>query len=143
MPDQLIARLDEIPESTQLLSHREEIALLQVRICELLQSLSPEAKGKEKIWREIGEVVERKARLIGKEAKLLGDLRQAVPTEQVLTLIAAIKYIIYNHVQDRETRAAINEKIDRLIEGANLTGWVERITDRGIQRHLYGVRPGT
>ena len=64
----------------------------------------------------IAKTILLKNRVINQEAKLLVGKRQVISIERLMTLLAAIQRVIFRHVPDPQTRAAIYEAMHQLIE---------------------------
>ncbi len=117
LPDSLIGRYEEAQADSDLRSLHRDIAILQVRIVELCQLVrhdgSPET---DRWWGMIAKTILLKNRVINQEAKLLVGKRQVISIERLMTLLAAIQRVIFRHVPDPQTQAAISEAIHELVE---------------------------
>lgn len=58
-------------------------------------------------WKEVGDLLDRRARLASAELARLSKLQQFVSNEQVLVLIAAIVDLVNEHVKDRNAVLSI------------------------------------
>jgi hypothetical protein len=66
-------------------------------------------------WREIGEAIEQRRKLVDSEQKRLIALQQVITAESALTLMGTLVDIITTHVTDQPTLAQIVADIQALI----------------------------
>jgi hypothetical protein len=62
-------------------------------------------------WREVGDVLEQRRRIIDSERKRLIDLRQVITVERALTMAGGILGVIRQHVSDAKLLDAIADDI--------------------------------
>jgi hypothetical protein len=67
-------------------------------------------------WREIGEAIEQRRKLVQSEQKRLVALQQVITAESALTLMGRLVDIITTHVRDRPTLGKIVADIQALTE---------------------------
>ncbi len=116
LPDRLIGRYEEGQAAADLRSLRSEIALLQVRIIELLGQLKDASPENKPIWDMIGKAIMLKAKVLRQESKLCVDKRQMIPVDEVMVLVVAMFDVIHRHVTDQKVKVAIDEELWQLLE---------------------------
>ena len=94
-------------------SLKEEIALMHVRICQLLQALQDEKADDRAIWQEIRTTALCKAKLVNAESKRLQIEREYFTTEQGISMLQRIAESVRRHVDDDDAVAAIARDIYR------------------------------
>lgn len=110
LPDALRYRYEVARDDEDLLSLRDEIALLDIRITELLGS-SPN----DDTWAQVVGLFEQRRKLAESEHKRLVTLKQYVSVEQVYAFIGALGGILREHVTDRRALAAIQRDLSGLL----------------------------
>ena len=121
LPDRLIGRYEEGQAAADLRSLRSEIALLQVRIIELLGQLKDASPENKPIWEMIGNAIMLKAKMLRHESKLRVDKRQMIPVDEMMVLVAALCDVINRHVTDPKIKAAISEDLRQLLDKNSMT----------------------
>ena len=116
-----LARYKEAVSDPLWLTLRKEIALVQMRITELLDSLGSANGNTDKIWREIGSLLDRKQRLADSERRLLYEMKQTVTIEQLMLFMSAFAAAVEKHVADPQVRGAIQIEFDKLARRADPT----------------------
>jgi hypothetical protein len=116
LPSQLSKRYREALTDTELLSLRDDIALIDARVTELLETLEDNPSA----WKAITELLETRRRLVDSERRRLADLQQMMTAEQAMTMLAVIVDTVKRHVTDTETLRAITQDVSRLTERNNL-----------------------
>lgn len=155
LPARLAANYERAASDADLLVLREDIALVDTRLADLLgrvdsgesgeawrkardafnmlkdglaQSDTVAAKaGMTKLdeiitrgrsdhfaWREIGDLLDRRERLVRSERRRMVELQQMITNEQALTMMSAIVALVKEHVDDKHALAAISDGIRRL-----------------------------
>ncbi len=148
----IFARSLEDPELTKL---RKDLAIVETRLVDLIQSLSSEQSGtlwkqlRKKqlelkrskpnsakatkllkeigeliqrgssdhfIWKEIGQQIELRRRLLDSETKRVLAAHQVMTAEEVKILIDAVATLIRDHVKDRQTLQKITEGLIEFID---------------------------
>ena len=107
LPARLTERYREAQADQRLLELREEIALIDARLCELLPTED---------WAQILQVIEQRRRLVVSENRRLVEAGQMLSVEQAMLMIAALTDIIKVHVTDRKLLAAITADVAKLID---------------------------
>ena len=115
LPTRLAARYQEALADQEILSLHEDIALLDLRIWELLGSGKKTPNAVE--WFAVEQALDLRRRLVDSERKRLVDMQQLMTTEQAMTLLAAVVDTVRKHVHDRHALAAISQDISRLVAG--------------------------
>lgn len=118
LPDRLAGRYEEALHDARLIELRDDIALADARIVELLQKLNPDSpkRGDKSTWRQIMKLVRQRRLLAQAEWRRLCALRQVMTTEQAEALLAAVVAAIKRHVSDRMTLAAISAELQHVAE---------------------------
>jgi len=107
LTSQLTERYQAAQNDQLLLELREEIALIDVRLIDLLTVED---------WEQIYEVIEQRRRLVVSENRRLVEAGQMLSVEQAMLMIAALTDIINTHVTDRKLLAAITADVSKLID---------------------------
>jgi hypothetical protein len=156
LPANIKSRYEEVREDETLTNLREEVALIETRVHEVLSALDAkdsaelwqdierefhqfrsahqagdqqeaskhlravtglieEGASQQSKWREIGELVERKRKLVESERKREKALQAYVPLERFSILITAIDEIIRRNVNDDEVMRDIAREIKQTI----------------------------
>jgi hypothetical protein len=113
LPTRLAARLAESEADPNQTSVREEAALIQTRITDLLERLDqdmPETVVRE-IWREIQELIEHKRKLAESEIRRVALSQRVMTPEQAAVLTATLTDAVFRNVHDRDTLEAIRRDI--------------------------------
>lgn len=109
LPARLTERYHEALADTELLALRDEIAVLDARLSEVLAEDDPVG------WPDVVAIMEQRRKLVESERKRLVDMQQMITTEQAMLLIAAISDAVRRHVDDRTILAAISADVARII----------------------------
>lgn len=144
LPTRLAARYHEAQADPALLALREEIALADARLADLLARVDTgesgalwrqlrEAAAKTPAdlaamadlivrgaadyaaWDEVGRVLDQRRRLVESERKRLVEAQQMLSAEQAMVLLAVVTDTIRRHIHDRDVLAAISADIGRLV----------------------------
>lgn len=102
LPERLASRYEAALADKDLLSLRDEIALIDSRIFGLLPNAANAAN-----WEEIADNLELRRRLTESEFKRLHALQQLLTIEQAMTLVGRLLAIVRTHVSDQSILAAI------------------------------------
>jgi len=143
LPARLAERYDIARDDTELLSMREELALVDTRLVDVLsrveqgdapdtlalisdalrggeieraRALAAGAAGDWAVWREVQSLVRERRALVESERKRLIELRQTVTVEQVMVLIGRLSALIERYVPDPATRAQIGRELRGVLE---------------------------
>lgn len=112
LPAQLSERYREALADTDLLSLRDDIALVDARVTELLETLEDNPAA----WDAITDLFETRRKLVDSERRRLVDLQQMMTAEQAMTMLAVIVDIVKQHVTDPAELQAIAQDIGRIAE---------------------------
>lgn len=119
LPKGLAAHYSAARSDRELLGLREEIALVDARMMQLLEQASTSRRRDVgvKAWKTLVFLIEQRRKLVETEAKRLKDLQQLISVERAMTLIAAVADLVRQHVSDRAQLAAISAGLLRLTSG--------------------------
>lgn len=74
-------------------------------------------------WREVGDLLDRRERLVRSERRRLVELQQTMTIEQAMVFTGAVIALVDQHVTDQHARAAISDGIRRIVSaGSRDTG---------------------
>jgi hypothetical protein len=117
LPGHLVAAYERALADPTLLSLRDEVALTDAMIAELLGQLddhSPDTKYR-RVFRQIGRLIERRRRLVETEVRHIVLAREMLTAEEALTLVESIVAIMTRYLPDPTERQRIAEEIHALI----------------------------
>ena len=114
IPDRLVGRFREALADEERHDLRDEIALAEAKIDDLLSEMVRGESDEAWAWNDVERWTARKARLVVADARLARERRQTVSAEEVMALVAGILDAIRRHVPDRQTRAALARDIRAL-----------------------------
>jgi hypothetical protein len=120
LPGHLLAAYERALTDPKLLSLRDEVALTDAMIAELLRQLdddSPASKYR-RIFRQIGRLIERRRRLVETEVRHIVLAREMLTAEETLTLVESIVAVVTRYLPDPSDRQAIAEEIHALVSTA-------------------------
>ncbi len=156
MPKRLLEQYERAANDGDLLVMRDDIAIIDTRLAELLSKLDSGetgaawAKAMENYaalqdaiaagdaaglkssldamggalrrgqagyhaWREVGEMLDLRRKLVESERKRLVQLSQMVTAEQAMVLVMAVTKLVKEHVDDQRALIAISDGIRRII----------------------------
>lgn len=160
LPPRLLERFQQSSDDPDLLNLRDDIALVDSRLSDLLQRVDSGESGETwklakaahrtmkaglapggdlaaakaalddldaiisrgmgdfAAWREIGELLDRRERLVRSERRRLVELQQTMTVEQAMLLMGALAALVDEHVTDRAARLAISDGLRRLMSAA-------------------------
>lgn len=102
----------------ELLASRHEIAVMDARLCQLLERVSEQLEqglintnDDRESWREIRDTFESRRRQVETEHKRLVAMQQMITVEQALGLQARLVDIVTRHVTDKAALAAIASEV--------------------------------
>jgi hypothetical protein len=110
LPEALRHRYEVARDDEDLLSLRDEIALIDLRITDLLGKPPTD-----ETWAQALFLIEQRRKLAESEHKRLATLKQYVSVEQVYAFIGALGGILREHVADRRALAAIQRDLSGLL----------------------------
>lgn len=96
LPEQLRQRAEAAATDPQLLSQREEIALLTVRIQELLQA---DDRDEGEVWEEIRETMLNRDRLVRSEVQREVQLQNFIPADEAVTMMGRLAYSLRQNLE--------------------------------------------
>jgi len=119
MPDRLVERYERALSDEERYDLRDEIALSEAKIADLLAGMESGASedALRSRWREVERWIARKQRAVETDARLAVIKQEMVSAEEVMALVAGILDSIRRHVVDQTTRSALARDIRAL-------GWV-------------------
>jgi hypothetical protein len=122
LPTVMAEHYQRAKDDHQWMSLREEIALVDARIGEVLAgAAAAKSTRPQPIWEAIGPLMEQRRKLIETESRRVKDLHDMITRERAYTLIAALADAVRRHVPDRNQLAAINADFVRLTRGGVVT----------------------
>ena len=107
LPTKAMAEFQQALHDPELLSLRNDIALVDVRLNELVAGLSGDTLPDTPTWREILGVLQDRVVLVNSERKRLVDMQQMITGDQAMLLVARLAEMVNRHVHDPLERAAI------------------------------------
>ena len=118
LPEKVRTRYLATIVDKDLISLRDEIALNDVYLIELLESMKSGevSQAETKLWRRIGRSMDLKRRLVNAEFKRLAAMKQFITAEEAYALIVRISNIIKTHISDKQILGAIMRDIDALLD---------------------------
>lgn len=163
LPARLVSNYERAAHDSDLLVLREDIALVDARLADLLcrvdsgesgeawkrakaalrlmqdglaandrdratsgmmdlDSIIKEGLEDHHAWVEVGELLDRRERLVRSERRRMVELQQMITAEQALMLIAALTNSVRLHVTDPDALRAISADIARLTAASTRTG---------------------
>lgn len=121
LPDNLAGRYEEALSDEERHDLRDEIALAEAKIADLLSGMKRGPASLEaRAWKDVERWTARKQRLVVADARLARARQEMVSAEEVMALVAALLDAVRRNVEDRDTRRAIAEDIRRIAEGGGV-----------------------
>ena len=117
LPGHLLAAYEEALRDPRLLSLRDEAALIDAMINELLSQIdddTPESKER-RIFRQVRRLIDQRRRLVETEVQHIVLAREIVTAEEMRALLQAMVAIVIRYVPDPNDRQAIAEEVHALI----------------------------
>ena len=117
LPTQLADRYQAAQADPDLLSLRDEIALMSTRIGELLSTITAGQRTDEAqaTWEAISLLIDQRRKLAEAERKRLVDMQQMITAEQAAVLVATLTDAVRRHVDDPAVLSAIAADVDRIL----------------------------
>ena len=112
MPDRLIEKYETARNDPDLITMRDDIALIDARIMDQLEL----AEADPVIWEGITDLIEKRRKLCEGERRRLYDLQTTMTAEQAMAMITALIAIIRSHIGDQDRRRAIVRDIRDLLQ---------------------------
>ena len=114
LPAQLAVRYDEALSDPELLSLRDEVALVDAQISTVL-----ETPGDASPWKELGRLVEQRRRLTETEVRHQVLAGQMLALNEALAFAAALAAAVRKNVHDPAVREAIQREMEQLVGTTN------------------------
>lgn len=119
LPTRAIAEFQQALHDPELLSLRNDIALIDVRLNELVREVGTDETPDKTTWSEIRYVIQDRRALVESERRRLIDMQQMITGQDAMLLVARLVDIISRHVTDPLARRAIAGELDSLMLRAN------------------------
>ena len=113
LPFRLAARYEEAMADETLLEQRSEIALLDVRIDEVVRAV--DARRASVVWDDLCRLLDQRRKLVESERRRMVEMHQMLTTEEAMTLLAAVVDSLRRHIVDRKVLAAVSADLTRLV----------------------------
>ena len=113
MPDRLAERYEEALSDEERHDLRDEIALAETKIADLLASIERSAD-ESLAWQDVERWIARKQRAVESDVRVATIKQQMMSVEEVMALVAGILDAIRRHVKDETTRRALGRDIRAL-----------------------------
>jgi hypothetical protein len=117
LPDNLAGRYEEALTDEERHDLRDEIALSEAKIFDLLLGMKLGEFDEARAWKDMDRWMARKQRLVVVDARRAQERREMVSVEESMAMVAALVDAVRRNVQDEGTRRAIAEDIRRVAEG--------------------------
>ena len=105
-------------EDRDLLALREEVALVDARVAELLERATTKRAG-DRVWAALEPLINQRRKLVESESRRMKDLHQMITLERAYALVAAYIAVVQRHVTDRAVLTLISEEFSRLTAGGD------------------------
>lgn len=117
LPGHLVADYERALADPQLLSVRNDIALVDAVILSLLGQLDDDDNPPQdrRIWQAVGKQIDRRRRLVESEVRHMVLAREMISAEQAVALVAALVEIVKRYVPSPVDRQALTEEIHELM----------------------------
>lgn len=117
LPVRLAAVYAQARTDDDLLAVRDEAALLQVRIGELLTRLAADdVQDDARIWREVRTTIDALRKASASERKRLVDMRAMVTADEAMAFAAAVMAVVRACITDQATLAKFQTGMQRIFE---------------------------
>jgi len=113
LPTKWIAQFQESMHDPELLNMRNDIALIDIRLNELVKDLKGDMLPDISTWGEIRAVIHDRRSLVESERKRLVEMQQMITGEQAMLLITRLYDVVNRHVRDPLERKAIAADLGR------------------------------
>jgi hypothetical protein len=111
LPVHLADKYQESLNDADLLALRDEIALIDSRVLEILSNGNMD----DRQWSVVEQTLDLRRRMVETERKRLVDLQQMMTAEQAMTMLAVIVDTVKRHVNDRDILQAISADLAKLV----------------------------
>lgn len=118
IPGRFQAKYEQAQKDPNLLSLRNEIHLIDVRLRQVLEGLSEEVDREADLrqWRLVLDLIERRERVVASERKRLVEMQQVITLDQLRLLIDGTIAVIRAHVKDHTVLHNISAGIGKLLD---------------------------
>lgn len=113
LPERLAGKYKEAMRDPNLLDLRSEVALLDIRLGELVEALGGNVPDHES-WSAIVDLLESRRKLVDSEHKRMVAMHQMISADRAMILLAAVVDVIRRNVEDRQVLAVISSEIRQL-----------------------------
>lgn len=117
MPHHLVGRYKESVNDPELLSLQQDIALLDARITEMLESMEQEDADKNKIWAEIQNMLGTRRKLVGTEIQRIHIAQTTLTYDQALVFLNRVGDIVLSHISNPAEWTAIANELTTVLQG--------------------------
>ncbi|MBX7171356.1 MAG: hypothetical protein K1X72_10385 [Pyrinomonadaceae bacterium] len=115
LPQNLLGRFESVENDKELSNLKAEMALVTVRIQELLDQLNNSSEAKKNlIWSRIDLLIERKRRLVHTELSRLHTLQNFIPTDEAILMVNSIITTVKAALRGTEYERVVLQKLDAL-----------------------------
>lgn len=115
LPARLADRYHEALADSELLAVRDDVALLDSHLAELLDRLhTDDAMASVGTWGTVRDLLEQRRKLVETEQRRLVTMQQMITAEQAVALLGAVAGVIQRHVTDRAILGAISADLAAL-----------------------------
>lgn len=115
LPARFLARYEEALADDTLVELRDEIAILDLRLAQLVEKAC--RGGGREIWQEWADLSEQRRKHAESERKRLVEMQQTMTLQQGQALLAAVLDSVRRNIADRKALGAISADIARLVAG--------------------------
>lgn len=112
-PTALSERIQDAENDPRLLEQREEIALLAVRIQQLLDSLPSAGSDDSEVWAEIRKTILDKDSVTRSERKHMLHLQQFISAEDLTSMLVGLATVIRENTTDQKLLHAVGREFQR------------------------------
>jgi hypothetical protein len=108
LPGHLVAAYEQALQDPTLMSLRDEIALTDAMISELLRQLDDDDSDAKyrRVFRQIMPLIEQRRRLVESEVRHIVLAREVMTTDEAMALVRAMVAIVTNYLPGPNDRAA-------------------------------------
>ena len=109
LPKRLLKLYASAMNDPELLNLRDEIALIDVRLMDLVSQADDDS-----VWPEILLAIEKRRKLVESEMKIQTNLQVLVNVEQVMVLLDSLMESIISIIKDKDMLRAIQKEFSRI-----------------------------
>jgi translation elongation factor EF-G len=117
LPGHLVATYERALNDSRLLSLRDELALTDAMISELLLQLGDDSRDSKyrRVFRQVGKLIDKRRRLVETEVRHLVLAGEILTAEEALALMQAVVSIVTRYLPDPIDRQALADEIYALM----------------------------